>query len=75
MATILLIQEAIVSLKDRTGSSVIAINKYLETEKKVCSFPVENDALSVCCVLRANCIDFRHFDTVCSEDSGRYLEV
>jgi linker histone H1 and H5 family len=35
MATISLIKEAIVALKERTGSSVIAINKYLETEKKV----------------------------------------
>ena len=35
MATLSLIKEAITALKDRTGSSVIAINKYLETEKKV----------------------------------------
>jgi hypothetical protein len=35
MATISLIKEAIVALKERTGSSIIAINKYLETEKKV----------------------------------------
>lgn len=35
MATISLIKEAILALKERTGSSVVAINKYLETEKKV----------------------------------------
>lgn len=35
MATLLLIKEAIDALKDRTGSSVPAINKYIETEKKV----------------------------------------
>ena len=35
MATIALINEAILALKDRTGSSVIAINKYIESEKKV----------------------------------------
>jgi len=35
MATIVLIKEAITALKDRSGSSVIAINKYLESEKKV----------------------------------------
>jgi hypothetical protein len=36
MATIEIIKEAIVALKDRTGSSVPAITKWLETEKKVC---------------------------------------
>jgi hypothetical protein len=35
MSTIMLIKEAISALKDRSGSSTIAINKYLETEKKV----------------------------------------
>jgi hypothetical protein len=35
MTTIALIKDAIMALKERTGSSVIAINKYLETEKKV----------------------------------------
>jgi hypothetical protein len=35
MATLQLIKEAIVALKERTGSSVVAINKYIETEKKV----------------------------------------
>ena len=35
MTTLSLIKEAIVALKDRTGSSVPAINKWIETEKKV----------------------------------------
>lgn len=35
MATLELIKEAILSLKDRTGSSSIAINKWIEAEKKV----------------------------------------
>lgn len=35
MATFLLIKEAILALKDRTGSSVIAINGWIETNKKV----------------------------------------
>jgi len=35
MATIQLITEAVLALKDRTGSSVIAINKWIEAEKKV----------------------------------------
>lgn len=34
MATIKTITEAILALKDRTGSSVIAINKWIESEKK-----------------------------------------
>jgi hypothetical protein len=38
MATITQIKEAIVALKDRTGSSIVAINKWLETEKKVSCF-------------------------------------
>jgi hypothetical protein len=37
MATIALIKEAILALKDRTGSSVPAIKKWIETEKKVSS--------------------------------------
>lgn len=37
MATIALIKEAILALKDRTGSSIPAINKWIETEKKVSS--------------------------------------
>ncbi len=35
MATIKLVVEAILALKDRTGSSVIAINKWIESEKDV----------------------------------------
>lgn len=35
MATIKIIKEAIGALKERTGSSVIAINKWIEAEKKV----------------------------------------
>jgi linker histone H1 and H5 family len=35
MATIKIIKEAIAGLKDRTGSSVPAITKWIETEKKV----------------------------------------
>jgi len=35
MTTIVLIKEAIATLKDRTGSSVVAINKWIESEKKV----------------------------------------
>jgi hypothetical protein len=35
MTTIQLVKEAITALKDRTGSSVIAINKWIESEKKV----------------------------------------
>lgn len=38
MSTLILIIEAIAALKDRTGSSVLAINKWLETEKKVRGF-------------------------------------
>jgi len=38
MATLKLVKEAILALKDRTGSSVVAINKWLETEKKVGRF-------------------------------------
>jgi linker histone H1 and H5 family len=35
MATLTLIKEAIAALKDRTGSSIPAINKWIESEKKV----------------------------------------
>jgi hypothetical protein len=35
MSTIEVIKAAIVALKDRTGSSIPAINKWLESEKKV----------------------------------------
>jgi hypothetical protein len=35
MATIALVKESIVALKDRSGSSVIAINKWIEAERKV----------------------------------------
>jgi hypothetical protein len=38
MTTISLIKEAITALKDRTGSSVPAISKWIESEKKVRSF-------------------------------------
>lgn len=38
MTTLALIKEAIGALKDRTGSSTIAINKWIESEKKVGSF-------------------------------------
>jgi stress response protein YsnF len=40
MTTLQLIMEAIGAMKDRTGSSVFAINKYIETEKKVSGRPV-----------------------------------
>jgi hypothetical protein len=35
MATIVLIKEAVLAQKERTGSSVISINKWIESEKKV----------------------------------------
>ena len=35
MSTIEIIKEAVIALKDRTGSSIPAINKWLESEKKV----------------------------------------
>ena len=38
MATIALVKDAILALKDRTGSSSIAISKYIENEKKVGAF-------------------------------------
>jgi len=37
MATIELVKEAISAMKDRTGSSLPAINKWIESEKKVSS--------------------------------------
>jgi hypothetical protein len=36
MTTIVIIKEAILALGDRTGSSVPAITKWIETNKKVC---------------------------------------
>jgi hypothetical protein len=36
MSTIVLIKEAILDMGDRTGSSVPAINKWIEANKKVC---------------------------------------
>jgi linker histone H1 and H5 family len=35
MTTIVQVKEAIAALKDRTGSSVVAISKWLDSEKKV----------------------------------------
>lgn len=35
MATLALVQKALLDLKDRTGSSLIAINKWIETNEKV----------------------------------------
>jgi hypothetical protein len=35
MTTIEIIKEAVGTLKDRTGSSIPAINKWIESEKKV----------------------------------------
>jgi hypothetical protein len=35
MTTITLIKKAISALKDRTGSSIPAINKWIESEEKV----------------------------------------
>jgi len=42
MATLELIKEAIIALKDRTGSSIPAINKWIETEKKVKNDPKQD---------------------------------
>ena len=36
MATLALVQKAVLDMKDRTGSSLIAINKWIETNEKVC---------------------------------------
>ena len=38
MATIEIVKAAILALKDRTGSSIPAINKWIESEKKVSLF-------------------------------------
>ena len=57
MATISLIKEAILALKDRTGSSVIAINKYIETEKKVGALFGFLGAVLVGEILLQNCSD------------------
>jgi hypothetical protein len=38
MTTIALVKGAIAALKDRTGSSVPAINKWIVSEKKVSDF-------------------------------------
>lgn len=38
MTTIVLIKEAILAMKDRTGSSIPAINKWIEAEKNVSNF-------------------------------------
>lgn len=35
MATLALVKKAILDMKDRTGSSLIAINKWIETNEKV----------------------------------------
>ena len=35
MTTLAIIKECLLALKDRTGSSIIAINKWIEAEKKV----------------------------------------
>jgi linker histone H1 and H5 family len=46
MATLSLVKQAIIALKDRTGSSVPAINKYLEQNEKVCAVglpPIANN--------------------------------
>lgn len=36
MATLAIVKKAILDMKDRTGSSLIAINKWIETNEKVC---------------------------------------
>jgi hypothetical protein len=35
MATLLIVKKALLDMKDRTGSSLIAINKWIETNEKV----------------------------------------
>lgn len=35
MATLLIVKKAVLDMKDRTGSSLIAINKWIETNEKV----------------------------------------
>ena len=37
MATLAIVSKAILDMKDRTGSSLIAINKWIETNEKVSS--------------------------------------
>eukprot|EP00957_Ditylum_brightwellii_P090980 6927630-Ditylum_brightwellii.AAC.1 len=39
MSTIELVKECLLALKDRTGSSLQAINKWIESEKKVSRLP------------------------------------
>jgi hypothetical protein len=36
MATLMMVKKAILEMKDRTGSSLQAINKWIETNEKVC---------------------------------------
>ena len=59
MATLALVQKAVLDMKDRTGSSLIAINKWIETNEKVrertkvigalfclyCPFIIEDDKI------------------------------
>ena len=52
MATLKIVKEAIAALKDRTGSSLIAINRWIEAEKKVSQFIVESSH-GVCCAFSA----------------------
>jgi len=47
MATIFLIKEAVMALKERTGSSVMAINKWIESEKKVSLMVVAGESIVV----------------------------
>jgi hypothetical protein len=58
MSTLLLIKEAILALKDRSGSSSIAINKYLESEKKVRVLSMEKKPVSVPRVMRVRACFF-----------------
>jgi hypothetical protein len=58
MSTLLLIKEAILALKDRSGSSAIAINKYLESEKKVRVVFIEKEPISVPRVMRVRACFF-----------------
>ena len=43
MATLALIKEALADIKDRNGSSVIALNKWIEANKKVCPLRIVYD--------------------------------
>ena len=61
MATLALVQKAVLDMKDRTGSSLIAINKWIETNEKVrertkvigdlfclyCPFIIEDDKIEL----------------------------